>query len=103
MTKTFAFIFARIGSKGIPLKNLLPLRGIPLFVHSINLAKEIPEISKIFVSTDSKKYADISKNFGANVPFLRSKNSSPAVCLPGLHIELRTKLKNLGPRKKEQM
>ena len=50
--KTFCFIFARGGSKGIHKKNIKNLLGKPLIAYSINLAKEISEIDKIFVSTD---------------------------------------------------
>ena len=53
--KTFCFIFARGGSKGIPKKNILPIAGLPLLVHSINLAKSMKEVERIFVSTDCEK------------------------------------------------
>ena len=50
--KTYAFIFARGGSKGLPGKNIRLLGGKPLLAWSIEVAKEIPEIDSIFVSTD---------------------------------------------------
>ena len=50
--KTFAFIFARGGSKGVPRKNIRELNNKPLIEYSIEVAKEIDEISYIFVSTD---------------------------------------------------
>ena len=49
MSRIFAFVFARGGSKGLPGKNLLPIGGIPLIAHSINIAKAIPQISRVFV------------------------------------------------------
>ena len=58
--KTFCFIFARGGSKGIPRKNTLPIAGLPLIVHSINLAKRLEEVEKIFVSTDSEEISKIA-------------------------------------------
>ncbi len=58
--KTFCFIFARGGSKGIPNKNILPIGGLPLLVHSINLAKSLGEVDKIFVSTDCKVISEIA-------------------------------------------
>ena len=58
--KTFCFIFARGGSKGIPKKNILPIAGLPLLVHSINLAKGLKEVDRIFVSTDCEEIAEIA-------------------------------------------
>ncbi|MDB3994437.1 acylneuraminate cytidylyltransferase family protein [Gammaproteobacteria bacterium] len=65
--KTYAFIFARGGSKGLPGKNILPLNGIPLIGYSIEIAKEIGEISEIYVSTDDKGIAQVAKDLGAQV------------------------------------
>ena len=61
------FVFARGGSKGLPGKNLLPINGIPLIGHSIEIAKKLNQINKIFVSTDSEEIAEIGKLFGAEV------------------------------------
>ncbi|MGH1427740.1 MAG: cytidylyltransferase domain-containing protein [Arenicella sp.] len=69
--KTFAFIFARGGSKGLPGKNIKMLAGKPLIAHAIDLAKELPEIDRIFVSTDSQDIAQVAKTYGAEVPFIR--------------------------------
>ena len=74
--KIWAIIPARSGSKGIKNKNIKKFIKIPLLAHSINFAKKLKFIDKIFVSTDSKKYKKISMAFGAEVPFLRSKKSS---------------------------
>ncbi len=58
---------ARGGSKRLPHKNILPLAGIPLIVHSINYAKsEMPDV-EIFVSTDDNEIRDISKLNGCTV------------------------------------
>ncbi|MDX1828183.1 MAG: acylneuraminate cytidylyltransferase family protein [Lutibacter sp.] len=57
--KTIAIIPARGGSKRLPNKNLLPLNGIPLIVHSINYAKE-NNIDKIVVSTEDRTIKDIA-------------------------------------------
>ena len=65
--KTFAFIFARGGSKGLPGKNLLNLGGKPLIAHSIMIAKDIDKISRIFVSTDSQEIAEVGIEYGAEV------------------------------------
>lgn len=69
-----ALICARGGSKGIPNKNIKPLAGEPLIVRSINQIKELKEIEKVIVSTDSKKIASIAINAGAEVPFMRPKS-----------------------------
>jgi CMP-N,N'-diacetyllegionaminic acid synthase len=52
------------------------LAGIPLMAYSIQAAKESSVFNKIMVSTDSEKYADIGCEYGAEVPFLRSKETS---------------------------
>ena len=57
----YCFIFARGGSKGIKNKNLVKLNGKPLLFYSINLAKKIKSIKKIFVSTDNKAIAEYAK------------------------------------------
>ena len=71
--KIIAIIPARSGSKGIKDKNIKLLNNKPLIHYSINAAKNSKFIDSIIVSTDSKKYADIALNCGAEVPFLRSK------------------------------
>ena len=60
--KTFSFIFARGGSKGIKNKNIKSFCGKPLIEYSIKAAKEIDRIDECFVSTDSLKIAKVSKN-----------------------------------------
>lgn len=67
---------ARIGSKGILDKNIKLLGGIPLVAYSIIVAKMIPSVTRIIVSTDSQKYADIANNYGAETPFLRPSEIS---------------------------
>lgn len=71
-----AIIPARSGSKGLKNKNIKLLNGIPLMAYSIKAAQESGMFDEIMVSTDSLEYADIAKTYGANVPFLRSKELS---------------------------
>ena len=71
-----AVILARGGSKGIPKKNIYNLSGHPLLSYSIEAAKKSKKISKIVVSTDDSKIAQISRNYGALTPFKRSKKLS---------------------------
>lgn len=70
-TGLLAVIPARGGSKGLPGKNIRPFVGVPLIAHSILLAKMCPEIDRLIVSTDSSEVADVSRKFGADVPFMR--------------------------------
>ena len=58
-----AIIPARSGSKSVKDKNIKILGKIPLIAWSINLCKKSKLITKIVVSTDSKKYANIAKKF----------------------------------------
>jgi len=74
--KILAIIPARGGSKEIRRKNLQKLSGKPLIVHTIIAAKKTKSINKIIVSTDDKEIGKISKNNGAEVPFLRPKQIS---------------------------
>lgn len=71
--KILAIIPARSGSKEIKDKNIKKIKNKPLLSYSINYAKKCNLVDKIIVSTDSLKYANIAKKFGAEVPFLRSK------------------------------
>ena len=71
MNKFGAIIPARSGSKSIRDKNIASLGGHPLLSYSIALAKMIPSVSKVIVSTDSQKYSAIAEKYGAEIPFLR--------------------------------
>ena len=71
-----SIIPARSGSKGVKNKNILEIGGYPLIAYSIAASNLSKNISKTIVTTDSKKIADISKKFGADVPFLRPKKIS---------------------------
>ena len=66
-------ICARGGSKGVKNKNIRDLKGKPLISYTIRQAIEWGKANRVIVSTDSKDIADISKQFGAEVPFFRPK------------------------------
>ena len=66
-----AFIFARGGSKGVPRKNIRNLGGRPLISYSIECAQSCPSLGQVIVSTDDSEIAEISRQWGARVPFLR--------------------------------
>ena len=71
MQSALAIIPARSGSKSIKDKNIVTLAGHPLIAYTIAAAKLTASISRIIVSTDSEKYAEIARQYGAEVPFLR--------------------------------
>jgi N-acylneuraminate cytidylyltransferase len=81
--KTVAFIFARGGSKGLPGKNTRTIGGKPMIAWSIEQALAVRRIERVIVSTDSDEIATISKQYGAEVPFIRpahlATDSSPEV------------------------
>jgi len=66
-----AIIPARGGSKGLPGKNIKEIAGKPLIAWSIEQGKKSKYIDKLIVSTDDKEIANISKKYGADVPFIR--------------------------------
>ncbi|MFD1173234.1 acylneuraminate cytidylyltransferase family protein [Oceanobacillus picturae] len=69
--KFLAIIPARSGSKGLKDKNVRQLKGKPMIAYTIEAAKDSKIFDEIIVSTDSEKYARISEEYGASVPFLR--------------------------------
>ncbi|WP_186424488.1 cytidylyltransferase domain-containing protein [Pannonibacter sp. I15F10I1] len=71
-----AIITARGGSKRLPGKNLLPLRGKPLIAWSILAAQAAPSVGAIYVSTDCAEIQSVSAGLGARCPDLRSPELS---------------------------
>ncbi len=65
--RTFAFVFARGGSKGLPGKNIRPMLGKPLLAYSIELAKKMAVFEQVFVSTDDAAIAEVAIACGAEV------------------------------------
>lgn len=74
--KRLAVITARGGSKRIPKKNIREFCGRPIIGYSIQAAKDAGVFDTVMVSTDSEEIADIAKQEGAEVPFLRSEATS---------------------------
>lgn len=74
--KTIAIIPARSGSKSIKDKNIKLLNNKPVIAWSIQSCLRSKMISKIYVSTDSVKYANIAKKFGPVEILYRPKNLS---------------------------
>lgn len=71
--KLIAIIPARGGSKRIPKKNIIDFEGKPMIAWTIEAAKKSGIFDKIVVSTDSSEIAEIAKQHGAEVPFLRDE------------------------------
>lgn len=69
--KILITICARKGSKRVKNKNIREIRGKPLIAHTIKVAKSWGKADKIIVSTDSEEIAGISKQYGAEIPFIR--------------------------------
>lgn len=69
--KVVCVIPARGGSKGVPRKNIKILGSKPLIAYTIEQAVQSKYIDRIVVSTEDREIADISKQYGAEVPFMR--------------------------------
>lgn len=72
--KILALIPARGGSKGLPGKNIKEIAGKPLIVWTIQTALQSNWLDKIIVSTDNETIASVSREAGAEVPFMRPKH-----------------------------
>jgi CMP-N,N'-diacetyllegionaminic acid synthase len=81
--KILALIPARGGSRGIKKKNIKSLDGKPLIAYAIEAAKASSFISDVIVSTENVEIAEISKSYGASVPFIRpdllASDASPTI------------------------
>ena len=66
-----ALVPARGGSKSIPRKNLRRFAGHPLVAYSIAAGLQAQSVSRVIVSTDDEEIAEVSRRYGAEVPFLR--------------------------------
>lgn len=69
--KILALIPARGGSKGIKDKNIIDLGGKPLISYSIACGLQSKYIDAVVVTTDSENIAEVSRQYGARVPFMR--------------------------------
>lgn len=94
--KILAIIPARSGSKRIKDKNIIEVLGRPLFYYSIIQALCSKFIDRTIVSTDSKDYARLAQEFGAEVPFLRPAELSQDESIDFAFVEYT--LKNLDEK-----
>ena len=68
--RILALITARGGSQRLPGKNIRTLGSKPLIIWSIDVAKNIPDICDILVSTDDPAIAKVCTEAGAYVPWV---------------------------------
>ena len=73
MSQIVGLITARGGSKSIPRKNVKLLAGKPLIAWTIEAALQSHGLSRVIVSTDDDEIARVSKDWGAEVPFMRPR------------------------------
>ncbi len=64
-------ICARGGSRGVSRKNVRLLNGKPLIYYTIECARACPELDRTVISTDDDEFAQIARQYGAEVPFMR--------------------------------
>lgn len=81
--KILGIVPARGGSKGLYRKNIKLLLGKPLVAWTIEQAFNSSYLDRVIVSTDDREIAEISKKWGAEIPFLRpedlAKDDTPVV------------------------
>lgn len=71
-----AIIPARGGSKRIPRKNIKEFCGKPMIAWSIEAAQKSGVFDRIIVSTDDEEIAEVARQYGAEVPFMRPEELS---------------------------
>lgn len=76
MGHVVAIIPARSGSKSVRDKNIRIMNGKPMLAYSIEHALQTPGIDRVIVSTDSERYGEIAREYGAETPFLRPEEIS---------------------------
>ena len=85
MSEVIGLITARGGSKSIPRKNVKPLAGKPLITWTIEAALQSRGLSQVIVSTDDQEIAQVAREWGAKVPFMRpselAQDGSPHIAV----------------------
>ena len=81
--RVLALVPARRGSKGLPLKNIRPLHGMPLLAWPIKAARGSQYVDRVVISTDDPDFAELARAAGADAPFLRpaelASDSAPSI------------------------
>ncbi len=95
--KNLAIITARGGSKRIPKKNIRPFLGKPIMAYSIEAALNSGLFDEVMVSTDSEEFAEIARQYGAKVPFMRSaETANDYATTMDVLVEVVNKYKEMG-------
>lgn len=76
MTNNLCIIPARGGSKRISRKNIKPFLGKPIIAYSIETALRCGLFNEIMISTDDEEIAEVARQYGAKVPFMRSEETA---------------------------
>lgn len=71
LVKAIAIVLARGGSKRLPRKNVLEIGGKPMLAWTVQAALDSGCFDRVLVSTDDPEIAEIGRQYGAEVPFLR--------------------------------
>lgn len=74
--RVLAVVPARGGSKGIPLKNLRPVLGVPMVARVGAVVRSVPAIDRTVVSTDHEEIARVAEAAGIDAPFRRPPDIS---------------------------
>lgn len=69
--RVLGLVAARGGSKGVPRKNVRELHGRPLVTWAVDVARAASRIDRVIVSTDDETIAQVAREAGADVPFMR--------------------------------
>ena len=85
MSQVLGLITARGGSKSIPRKNIRPLAGKPVIAWTIDAALQSRTLDRVVVSTDDEEIAQVARECGAAVPFMRP---AELACDDTPHIEV---------------
>jgi CMP-N,N'-diacetyllegionaminic acid synthase len=72
--EVLGIIPARGGSKSVPRKNIKNLCGKPLIAWTIEETMKSRFLTRTIVSTDDEEIAQVARDYGADVPFLRPHN-----------------------------
>ena len=74
---------ARGGSKGVKLKNIRPIKGVPLVALAGQVVQQLPYVDRAVVSTDHPQIAQIAKESGLDAPFMRPEALSGDIVADG--------------------
>lgn len=69
--RVLGIILARGGSKGLPGKNIMELKGRPLIAWTIKAAQDSRVVDRLILSTDDDEIAEAGRIWGAETPFMR--------------------------------